>query len=134
MLPPSSLIAGDRLRDMCVESLLTDGISRRLIRRLLRTPAYRKILPESALQMLGSTIGTHLDTFIRQVMNTCAPNVVHQALADARCPIFTTSFDLCFEKAGGANVRHIHGSIARPETLQNQFGRLIEGRVLLVVS
>ena len=134
MLPPSSLIAGDRLRDMCVECLLTDSISRRVIRRLLRTPAYRKILPESALQMLGSTIGTHLDTFIRQVMNTCAPNVVHQALADARCPIFTTSFDLCFEKAGGANVRHIHGSIARPETLQNQFGRLIEGRVLLVVS
>jgi tetratricopeptide (TPR) repeat protein len=148
MLPPTSLVAGDRLRDMCVECLLTDAISRRVIRRLLRTPAYRRILPESALQMLGSTIGADLDTFIRQVMNTCAPNVVHQALADAGCPIFTTNFDLCFEKAGGASVRHIHGSIARPETLQNQlyrlgktsrsealqFGRLIEGRVLLVVG
>jgi hypothetical protein len=81
-------------------------------------------------------------------MSTCAPNAVHQALADARCPIFTTNFDLCFEKAGAANVRHIHGSIARPETLQNQlyrlgktsrpeatqFGRLIKRRVLLVVG
>jgi hypothetical protein len=148
MIPPTQLPSGDQLRDICVEQLLIDRISGDLVHRLLRTPSYRALLPEAVLQIIGSTAGERLDTFVQQVLKSAAPNVVHQAVVNGRYQAFTTNFDLCFEAAGGSRVRHLHGSIARPESLQNQlyrlgktsrkeatlFGRLTAGRVLLVIG
>lgn len=148
MIPPTQLPSGDQLRDICVEHLLIDRISGDVVRRLLRTPAYRGLLPEAVLQIIGSTAGKRLDTFMQQVLKSAAPNVVHQAVVNARYQAFTTNFDLCFEAAGSSQIRHLHGSIARPESLQNQlyrlgktsrkeatlFGRLTAGQVLLVIG
>jgi hypothetical protein len=148
MIPPTELPSGGQLRDICVERLLVDDISGDVVGRLLRTPAYRGLLPEAVLQIIGSTAGEALDRFMQQVLRSAAPNVVHQAVVKWKCPTFTTNFDLCFEAAGGRQVRHLHGSIVRPESLQNQLyrlgktshkeatllGKLMARRVLLVIG
>ncbi len=124
MLPPTLLPSGDQLRDMCIEHLLMDDTSRRVVRRLLRTPGYRGLLPEAVLQMIGSTVGKRLDMYMSQVLRFSAPNLIHRALAESKYRVFTTNFDLCLEKAGTRQAWHLHGSIKRPEGLQNQLYRL----------
>lgn len=148
MLPPTSLPSGDRLRDTCVERLLSDRLSSRVVRELLRTTTYRALLPEAVLQLLGSTVGTPLDRLMRQFLQTSPPNLVHRALVRLRCRLFTTNFDLCLEAAGCKQTWHLHGSIARLGSLQNQlyrlgktalaeaaqFEKVIDGRALLIVG
>jgi hypothetical protein len=148
MPPPTSLPSGDRLRDTCVEKLLTDATSRSAVRRLLRTASYKALLPEAVLQLMGSTVGAPLDSLMRQILRASPPSPVHRALVAMKCDLFTTNFDLCLEAAGSKRTWHLHGSIARPESLQNQlyrlgktaireaerFGMTVNGRVLLVVG
>jgi len=124
MIPPTVLPSGDSLRDDCVSQLLSDGTSRRVIGRLLRTPAYRALLPEAVLQLIGSTVGSGLDRFMKRILSPAVPNVVHAVLVERGYRIFTTNFDICFEKAGGFRIRHLHGQIRHPDTLQNQLYRL----------
>jgi tetratricopeptide (TPR) repeat protein len=121
---PTSLPSGNRLRDLCVEQLLTDGLSRRAVRRLLGSAGYRSLLPESVLQMIGSTVGNGLDLLMRRLLGISPPNVIHQALASRKYRVFTTNFDLCLERAGIKQVSHLHGSIKNPEQLQNRLYRL----------
>lgn len=148
MVPPTSLPSGDALRDHCVRCLLSDPTSRKVVRLLLHTPAFLAFLPEAVLQLMGSTVGSRLDLFIKKVLSSAAPNVVHKALVGRGYRIFTTNFDTCFEAAGGVNTRHLHGSILRLDTLQNQlyrlgktalqetklFARAVSGKVLLVLG
>jgi hypothetical protein len=61
MIPPTVLPSGDSLRDECVRHLLSDGTSRRVIRRLLRTPAYRSLLPEAKAQILQGRLSKAAD-------------------------------------------------------------------------
>ncbi len=124
MIRPTSLPSGDQLRDICVEALLTDDISRITVRRLLRAPTYRALLPEAVLQLIGSRNGSILDRYMRQLLQAVAPNDVHQSLACRKYRVFTTNFDLCLEAAGNRRVRHLHGAISNPETLQNRIYRL----------
>jgi hypothetical protein len=124
MAPPTLLPSGNSLRDMCVQSLLSDSRSSKIVARLVRAPAYQALLPEAVLQLIGSTVGKSLDTFMRRVLRLSAPNVVHHALVKSRYRLFTTNFDLCLEMAGGSHVHHLHGTIASPESLQNQLYRL----------
>jgi tetratricopeptide (TPR) repeat protein len=148
MLLPTSLPSGDQLRDMCVEALLTDDISRPTVGRLLRAPAYRALLPEAVLQLIGSRNGSTLDRYMRQLLRAVSPNGVHRALSRRKYRVFTTNFDLCFEAAGNGKVRHLHGAISNPETLQNRiyrlgktarteaalFGKATKGQVLLILG
>src|ERR1700683_741623 len=124
MPAPTSLPSGNRLRDLCVNLLLTDRVSRSAVRHLLRTPSYRSLLPESVLQMIGSTVGGGLDNLMRRLLQAPPTNQIHKALARRNYRIFTTNFDLCFENAGAKYVSHLHGSIANPNELQNRHYRL----------
>jgi hypothetical protein len=67
MIPPTVLPSGDSLRDECVRHLLSDGTSRRVIRRLLRTPAYRPLLPEAKAQILQGRLSKAATTLARLV-------------------------------------------------------------------
>ena len=49
MVPPTSLPSGDALRDHCVRCLLSDPTSRKVVRLLLHTPAFRAFLPEAVI-------------------------------------------------------------------------------------
>src|SRR5579864_4147934 len=100
MVPPTSLPSGDALRDHCVRCLLSDPTSRKVVRLLLHTPAFRAFLPEAVLQLMGSTVGSRLDLFIKKVLSSAAPNVVHKALVGRGYRIFTTNFDTCFGGSG----------------------------------
>jgi hypothetical protein len=95
MVPPTSLPSGDALRDHCVRCLLSDPTSRKVVRLLLHTPAFRAFLPEAVLQLMGSTVGSRLDLFIKKVLNRRRPGVVHKALVERGYRIFTTN-DTCW--------------------------------------
>ena len=124
MPAPTSLPSGNQLRDLCVELLLSDSLSRRSVCRLLASAGYRSLLPESVLQMIGSTVGSGLDLLMRRLLGVSPPNVIHRALAARNYRTFTTNFDLCLERAGTKRVSHLHGSIKNPEELQNRLYRL----------
>lgn len=124
MVPPTTLPSGNSLRDLCVEKLLADDHSRHVVLRLLRTPAYQALLPEAVLQLIGSTIGKPLDLFMRRVLASAIPNAIHREVVKRKYQLFTTNFDLCLEAAGTSDVYHLHGTIASPESLQNQLYRL----------
>ena len=124
MIAPTNLPSGDRLRDVCVEYMLTDPLTRPVLRKLLKAPGYRGLLPEVVLQMIGSTIGKPLDLLMDRLLKRSTPNLLHRRLVAAKFAIFTTNFDTCFEKAGAKDICHLHGSIRRPEQLQNQLYRL----------
>lgn len=148
MISPTDLPSGDTLRDICVRELLLDSVSASAIHQLLATPAYRALLPEAVLQLMGSTIGKPLDSFIARLLKKVQANDVHHYIARMFSRIFTTNFDLCFERAGAKGVLHLHGSIKDPESMQSQvfrlgktsmrenniFQRAVYGRVLLVVG
>jgi len=148
MPAPTSLPSGNALRDLCVKLLLTDSRSRSAVRRLLSSRGYQALLPESVLQMIGSTVGRGLDDLMRRLLGAQPPNEIHVTLASRKWQIFTTNFDLCLESAGATPLSHLHGSIRNPGELQNQlyrlgktallearkFERALKGRTLLILG
>lgn len=148
MISPTGLPSGDTLRDICVRELLHDSISASIIHQLLGTPAYQALLPEAVLQLMGSTIGKPVDHFIARLLKKAKVNNVHRHIARNFTHIFTTNFDLCFERAGAKRTLHLHGSVANPESMQSQvfrlgktspvenriFQRAIYHRILLVIG
>jgi tetratricopeptide (TPR) repeat protein len=148
MIPPTGLPSGNALRDICVRELLADSMSTSAIHQLLSTPAYQALLPESVLQLMGSTIGRAVDRFVARVLKSAKVNDVHLQIAKNFSRIFTTNFDLCFERAGARRTVHLHGSVENPELMQNQvfrlgktaegenrtFQRAMHQRILLVVG
>jgi tetratricopeptide (TPR) repeat protein len=124
MIPPSNLPSGDRLRDQCVRLLLSDHRSRKLLGRIMRSPAYQALLPEGVLQDIGSFASSSLDQSMSSLLLGVQPNAVHEHLALNYRRLFTTNFDLCLEDAGARAVSHLHGTISAPETLQNRIFRL----------
>ena len=124
MIPPTYLPSGNALRDECVRRLLADRFSARFIRQLLRSPAYQSLLPEAVLQDMSSAIGNGVDRFIAKTLKHAKSNAVHAFMSQMDNKIFTTNFDLCFEKAGARNVTHLHGHINDPQSLQYRVFRL----------
>jgi tetratricopeptide (TPR) repeat protein len=148
MIPPTSLPSGNALRDICVRKLLSDPASADIISRLSASPAYQALLPEVVLQLMGSTVGVGVDRFIANLVKNAEANGVHRYIAEHFSPVFTTNFDLCFERAGARQTLHLHGSAADPESMQNRifrlgktslrensaFKRLAHRRVLMIIG
>lgn len=124
MISPTNLPSGEALRDICVRQLLTDRISKPYIAQLLAVKPYQALLPEAVLQDLASTLGSCVDEFLVRLLGQSRPNVVHKYLAKNYARLFTTNFDLCLEASGAQFVGHLHGTIAKPESLQNRLYRL----------
>jgi hypothetical protein len=124
MIGPTNLPSGNDLRDICVTELLSDPISKKFIVALLKSKTYQALLPEAVLQDLGSTLGSCLDQTLVRLLSGAKTNVVHQHLAANYSSMFTTNFDLCLEVSSEKHVHHLHGTIAKPESLQNRMYRL----------
>ncbi|MDQ3819973.1 MAG: hypothetical protein M3362_20175, partial [Acidobacteriota bacterium] len=68
-------------------------------------------MPEAVLQFMGSTIGQSVDRFMARLLKDAKANDVHRHIAKNFSRIFTTNFDLCFERAGAKQTIHLHGSV-----------------------
>lgn len=123
-LAPTNAPLGDKLRDECVAALLSDRNSRRWLRSLMHTQAYRRLLPESLLQDVSSFASDELDSLMVGRLTGLRPNACHRALAGLFPVVFTTNFDVCFEQARALRVVHLHGSVLRPSRIQNRSFRL----------
>ena len=124
MIAPTRMPSGNDLRDMCVTGLLSDNVSRKYLRGILKSSSYQRLLPESVLQDIAAFTSDALDLLMVKILEGARPNPVHHHLAANYNNVFTTNFDLCLEKSGTREVIHLHGSIARPSTLQNRVFRL----------
>jgi hypothetical protein len=124
MIAPSTLPSGNHLRDQCVRLLLSDPLSEKFLKKMMRHPAYQALLPESVLQDIGSFASDNLDRLMTSLLSVVKPNLVHKHLALNYAELFTTNFDLCLEACGAFRVSHLHGAISKPDSLQNRIFRL----------
>jgi hypothetical protein len=124
MISPTSLPSGNELRDACVRALLTDSISVRLLDTVLRSKSYRRLLPERVLQDVGTFASDAVDRLMAQLLGDARSNSVHAYIAQNYVDVFTTNFDLCLDACRTASVRHLHGAISSPQSLQNRMFRL----------
>lgn len=124
MIKPTLAPSGNQLRDMCVKKILSDKISSKYLPNILKSPSYQKLLPESVLQDVASFASNELDRLMSIILEHISPNSVHQYIATNYHNLFTTNFDLCFEKCTAKSIGHLHGSIIAPRTLQNRVFRL----------
>ena len=114
MIPPTVLPSGNQLRDWCVASLLSDSCSESLVKKILASSAYHELLPESILQDISLFCSQHVDRFISRSLSSRAYNCLHSFMSREFDEIYTTNFDLCFERAGAGRVIHLHGSVVLP--------------------
>jgi len=124
MIRPTTFPSGNQLRDMCIKSLIVDQKLLPAVRRLIERPAFQAMLPELVLEDVFLAAPTFVDTFMSRLLSRSVPNEVHRIIAKCFTDVFTTNFDLCFEQSGAHAVHHLHGSIAKPESLQNRLFRL----------
>src|ERR1044071_762568 len=81
MIAPTVLPSGNQLRDQCVQVLLSDHLSRKFIKKMMRDRAYQDLLPESVLQDIGSFASIALDRLMSRLLTDVTPNAAHHHLA-----------------------------------------------------
>ena len=121
---PTSLPAGDALRNQTITMLLQDRENADLVDRLMDSPRFRAMLPEAALQEVAYFAPSHVDRFVSRCLGNIPSNHIHRLIADRFSIVFTTNFDLCLEACGAKTVHHLHGSVDRPNSLQNRLWRI----------
>ena len=119
---PSRLPLGRELRDTVIQLVSSNSKLRMQYKQLEKNSKYETLLPEIAFSDLFTVLQSKL-LLAFGVLRQSTPNLIHDLISyfsrQYRLPVFTTNFDNLLEiaRADQSLVFHLHGSLARPETM-----------------